>query len=166
MKFLYFLLFIFSAVTCSREVSPSVEKRESQYYDSIRGQEVYITEYLINNQSDNCYYTWLLPQPQFSGEKCITHYFFKPNGDFSLSQLINDNIIFNEGFVPVLGYSFIKLILPGQSFSYLVISEESLDEEKDIGGLIFMERKEIVESIAGPIPDRFLFSLNCVVLKM
>ena len=163
--FLFFLSFL-SIHSCQLETSPTIERRESRYYDNYSDKEFFITEYHIYNKTGHCYYTWLFSnQQKSSGEETIESYFFKPYGDFSFSQLINDNMVFRDGFEAIVGISFIKQLLPGDSFSYIIISDRFLDDDSDIQKSIIIEEKKNVETIIGSIPDMFLFPLGCIVLR-
>ena len=97
--------------------------------------------------------------------KDILRFFIRHNGDFSFLDLITDNVSFPEGFPHRLGQSFITLIKPGESFRYIVLGDEPIDEDKSFGNFIVSAPKRFVECNIVVIDDCFIYNGTCIVVK-
>lgn len=89
-------------------------------------------EYSFTNNSDEPYLTWidfgLSDKTQVSLSESVRNYFFKQKGDFSLYSLYVDNVTgFYPQNEPVIGFSFLKRIKPGEVFRYIVLGDVSND---------------------------------------
>lgn len=79
-------------------------------------------EYTLTNVSSLNYYTWVDYNASFINDdrdSSIYRYFFVIHDDLNLGTLLTDNIDF-KSLYPEIGVSFLKLIKPQESFSYIV----------------------------------------------
>lgn len=144
-----------------------IVKNTIEYYDPKTPQLISIIEYSITNTSDKDCYTWIDFKAVNTSEdiyKALKYYFYSRHGDFSLSDLLTETLVFSEPFRPVLGESFIKLIPPKHTFRYLVYNEgnTSIDIEKNI----FIVKENVFNHfVGGVINTEVLFPSDCIMLK-
>ncbi|MDD4275325.1 MAG: hypothetical protein PHG14_16560 [Desulfobacter postgatei] len=123
------LLILFNACCLGQDFKMfSVKVEDSRYY--IGNTEFNTTSIVIKNTSSKDIVFWLSDknvQNMASKEK-IKDYFFQVKGDFSLAQLMTDNIASLPS--PVLYVSFLKYLAPDESFSINVLTKGILGEEQ------------------------------------
>ena len=164
MNTLLTILLSISICTCPID-SLSIEV-ESSRYELNQGETVFITEYSLTNNTEEDYYSWVDYNEKDEGRsKDILRFFIRHNGDFSFLDLITDNVSFPEGFPHRLGQSFITLIKPGESFRYIVLGDEPIDEDKSFGNFIVSAPKRFVECNIVVIDDCFIYNGTCIVVK-
>ena len=109
------------------------------------GAEVRQRLYIIHNTSQDSYFTWVNFDDTLKGDtkKLIRRYFYSSHNDFRLFDLLMDDIVFTEVFEPTVGITFLKIIKPGETFTY--ITETDIDLAPHI---VYMKDTE-VESVIG-----------------
>lgn len=94
------------------------------------GQKIEMAKYTVVNHSKDVLYTWIdcnsLAADSSSFEES-RRYFYRPVGDFSLCQLLTDNVVFVDNFTSQINATFLKEIEPGETFSYFLTSERVND---------------------------------------
>ena len=102
------------------EVVSSVDKPET----------VYLTEYRILNDTEEPYYTWVhFDKPQH-GKKSIMWHFW---GAYKVGHPVYDGVALYEVLndipprEPIVGYSFMAKVEPGESFKYIVCGRDGTD---------------------------------------
>ncbi len=149
----------------------SVELRRLSTSYNIAEKEIVLQEYRITNNSSQCYYTWLdSNQGKDSKDSSVwlKRYLFAPKGDFSFASLMFDNVVFEGSFKPELGFSFMKRIKPGESFSYILYSStrDSLHSKSSFDSLINIESESLINSLLpGGIPEEFLYQNEQIILE-
>ncbi|MBO4615497.1 MAG: hypothetical protein J5709_10325 [Bacteroidales bacterium] len=123
----------------------------------------------IINNTDEEYITWITKNSvaDRTNDQKITDYFFhhKPHYDFSLFNLMCENIVFEGGWRPIIDYSLLKNILPGREFTYMFIkTDTNMDLYKD--RVVLLKRKDVEEFLKFEIQDYFLFPQSSIVIDM
>ena len=126
--------------------------------------EIHIIQ--IDNQTKNKYYFWVNPTPirQIAPEFLIRCYFWSiPEGyDFAFGHLITEpNIEFGDYEIK-LGYNFIKLLSPGESFRLIINDDEARDDYKN--RLVIISEKEF-QKYFDTIPDFFLYKDDHIIIR-
>lgn len=101
----------------------------------------------ITNAGEESYYTWIDFTQDYHIEECdrlARIYLCKPFGDFSLLQLLSEEMLFCSGFTPSIGKTFLKRIEPGSSFKYFVDRRICDNLEKHIFYISETDIKKIV----------------------
>lgn len=114
--------------------------QDNQVYDiSMEFSEYYLcdtkftnTSIIIKNVSCGDILFWLSDKidPNLTIEEKIKDYFFQINGDFSLFQMMTENVASFPS--PILYVSFIKYLAPKESFSLNIISKGILKKEQEM----------------------------------
>ena len=88
--------------------------------DQQNGETKLVTEYIVQNESSERVISWIdyCNCPQGDIIKKVKHYFFSPHGDFNLITLMTDNVSYTY-YQPIIGFSFLKIIEPKESFTYI-----------------------------------------------
>lgn len=132
-------------------------QKDFEYYD---GETLmHLSEYTIQNKSHENVISWIDYQHSFEVDSTnsIKLFFFRRNGDFSIANLLTEDVVFTEE-PPILGINFIVRIGPGESFKYQVLNNEDIKDH-----LFFYKESEIIDVIGGPIINNKLFYRGHVV---
>jgi len=133
------------------------------YYNGITEQPQTIDNYQITNNSGEDYLTWvsLVPTNDKSNIELIRDFFKKRKGDFSLIEMIYENLLDEQ---PIsIGYSFIKNILAGETFSYYTAKTDTnstLYQDK----IVVIKRKEVEQYLKMQIEKKYFFQLSSIFL--
>lgn len=145
----------------------TIESSTSSYRTST-GELFHLTEYVLTNHTENSYYTWIdFDKPNrssYSKEESIKRFFTKPHGDFSFLSLLTDNVHFDGGFTPEIGYSFIALIPPQKSFSYIVCTYNNNEGSMEIVPCIDYAPINWVNSNIVSIDNDFIYKCSSVII--
>jgi hypothetical protein len=95
------------------------------YFNGITEQTEIIDKYQIANNSNEDYLTWvsLVPKNDKSNIELMHDFFKKRKGDFNLIEMMYENLL--DGQPVSIGYSFIKNITVGETFSYFIAKTET-----------------------------------------
>ena len=153
MKYYYFLLVLILLSCCSTSKRCVIEHRSIEYHNLQSNKTITYVEYSITNHTKEVYYTWI--DFSYSSNDIIIaakKYFYSYIGDFNLAALLFDNVNVPD-FTPLLGISFLKEIKPGDSFYYLVRSDN--DKCKGFDKIIIFASESELKSIGiTPIVNR------------
>lgn len=123
-----------------------------------------IKKYTINNVSEEDYITWVSPKSvNDKSEQVLLHEFFlSRKGDFSFYDLITERIIPQRKSI---GFSFIKRIGPGESFSY-IISKSNNNSSFYEDRIVIIRKKNVDCFLQGfPIDEDFYYPSSIVLLS-
>lgn len=152
------------ATTVTRDHDTEVLCNTVELLDD-HGERVDFTQYTIYNDSDDCYYTWIDYNSSSDNNVDLNQsrkYFYRWFGDFSLCQLLTDNIDLGN-FLPQINVSFLAEIKPGQSFSYFI---KDKDECNVITHIFYKSRLELQEKYGVSIVNReALYKPNFVLIS-
>lgn len=159
MRLLYYIIFIclfISGCIPSKEIS--IKKKE------INPDGLYhsMTEYIISNNTDTNYYTWVDYNSYYSKDSIevnLSHYLFIFHGDYNLGALLTDNVFFNDGFYPEIGVSFLKEIGPGESFTYLVTGDIK-DRDSFKNHIYFIDESRFLTVVGSVINTEVSYKAN------
>ena len=126
MKLYYKLILIicFIMYTINTYSQIHIDTLSVEYYNNITMQNIVMEKYMITNDSEEDYLTWVSPDPiKGKTEQALMYeYFFSKKGDFCLFNIMTENILITAK--KSIGSSFIKRIRPGESFSYIISKPE------------------------------------------
>ncbi len=127
-----------------------------------------IDKYIIqidNQTEDNCYF-WVNPIPvgQTAPRLLVRRYFWSiPKGyEFSFGHIIMEPNIEFSNYHIYLGYNFIKLLSPGESFQIIIMSNSRACEYYE-ERIVMITEKEFQKHF-DKIPDFFLYKDNHIVI--
>jgi hypothetical protein len=133
------------------------------YYNGITGQLQIIDNYQITNNSNEEYLTWisLVSTNNKSNIELIRDFFKKRKGDFSWLELLYENLLEEQ---PIsIGYSFIKNITAGKTFSYIIAkSDTNSTLYKD--RIVVISKKEVEQYLKMQIAEKYFFQLSSIFL--
>lgn len=133
------------------------------YFNGITAQTQIIDNYQITNNSNEEYLTWvsLLPTNNKSNIELIHDFFKKRKGDFSLMEMINENMLDEQ---PIsIGFSFIKDIAAGETFSYF-IAKTDINSTLYQDRIAVVRRKEVEKYLKIQIEKKYFFRLTSIFL--
>ena len=106
-------------------------------------------DYTVHNDSDEPYFTFLWTGSRTDNrERDILRYFYTLHGDFCLFNLLTENMVFPEGFTPVVGKLFLKEMPPHSKFTY---SFPTVSIERNYEQYIYVEKVSYISSLIGPL---------------
>lgn len=133
------------------------------YFNGITEQNQTIDNYQITNNSNEDYLTWvsLVPTNNKSDIELIRDFFKKRKGDFSLMEMIYENLLDEQ---PIsIGYSFIKNIAIGETFSYFIAKTDAISTFYQ-DRIVVVKRKEVEEYLKMKIDKKYFFELSSIFL--
>lgn len=134
-----------------------------RYYNGITAQAQIIDNYQITNNSKEDYLTWvsLVPTNNKSSIELIRDFFKKRKGDFNLMEMIYENLLDEQ---PIsIGYSFIKNIAIGETFSYFIVKTDTSSTFYQ-DRIVVVRRKEVEEYLKMKIEKKYFFQLTSIFL--
>ncbi len=133
------------------------------YFNGITEQNQTIDNYKIINNSNEEYLTWvsLVPTSNKSNVELIRDFFKKRKGDFNLIEMINENLL-NDKSISI-GYSFIKNILSGDTFSYF-IAKTNTNSTFYQDRIVVIKKKEVEQYLNMQIERKYYFPLTSIFL--
>lgn len=134
-----------------------------RYYNGITAQAQIIDNYQITNNSNEDYLTWvsLVPTNNKSNIDLIHDFFKKRKGDFSLMEMIYEKLLDEQ---PIsIGYSFIKNIAIGETFSYFIAKTDTISTFYQ-DRIVIIKRKEVEEYLRMKIEKKYFFQLTSIFL--
>jgi hypothetical protein len=134
------------------------------YFNGLTKQVQKIDNYKITNNSKEEYLTWvsLVPIGNKSNIALIRDFFIKIKGDFNLIGMINENLL-NDNLMCEIGYTFIKNILPGEAFSYIIAKTDSNSTFYQ-DRIVIIKKKEVEMYLNMQIKKKYFSPLNSIVL--
>lgn len=160
---IYLMVFVFLTVNIDANSQIKIDTFSYSYYNGITQQYQIIDNYKISNNSNEDYYTWvsLLPAINKSNTELIHEFFKKKKGDFSFVEMIYDNLLNDQ---PInLGYSFIKNIVAGETFSYF-IAKTDLDSLVYQDRIVVISKKEVEQYLKMQIDEKYYYQLSNIFL--
>ena len=133
------------------------------YFNGITEHEQIIDSYKITNNSNDEYLTWvsLVPVNNKSNVELIRDFFKIRKGDFNLIEMMNEKLL-NERLISI-GYSFIKNIMPGETFSYFV-AKTNLSSTCYQDRIVTIKRKDVEHYLKFQIEKKNFFPLSSIFL--
>lgn len=153
-------------VVCCRlnaQTPIEIDTVSMSYINGFTYQKEILDEYRMTNHSNEEYVTWvsLKPIEDKSNRQLLREFFLEIHGDFNYIHLMGDCVLDR---MPVnTGYSFIKKIAPGETFTYIILkknSGSSFYSER----IVLMKGSELTQFLKMPLAERYFFPLSYVVL--
>lgn len=131
------------------------------YFNGITKQAQNINEIQVTNNSSEDYLTWisLVPINNKSNNDLIYDFFKKRKGDFNWIEMMYDNLLNKQS--TCIGYSFVKNIAVGKTFSYFISKSDTEFYAKRI---VIIKKKEVEECLRIQMDERCFFNLSCIFL--
>lgn len=159
--YILFLLFMFSVITLNAQNKIVVDTLSFCYLNGITQQSQAVYEYRITNNSGEDYLTWvsLVPINNKSDMELVHDYFRRRKGDFNLIEMMHENLLDKR---PIsIGYSFIKNISVGKTFSYFIDQADARFYRERI---VFLKKKEVEQYLRMQIDEKYFFDFSSIFL--
>lgn len=164
MRYLRWLFACLFAVIVSCNEQDIIKERTEYQYESYDYTKYQVIEYSITNNSSDPYLTFISYNHSDDVNKAILYYFNKPHGDFSLLNMMTDNIVYIDPLPIVVGRTFIKQIKKNECFRYAIVGP--VTENIDIGKHIITERQSHIEDLLGiKILDNMSYKESSLVIS-
>jgi hypothetical protein len=155
------LLLVVTACDPQRQIQ--IETAEVSYYNGITDKNEIIESYRITNNSDEDYLTWVSLEPinERSNIELVHDYFKKRKGDFTFLEAMFENLLDEQP--TIIGYSFVKNINPGETFSYFISQSETASnfyQER----IVLIKRKEVEQYLRMEINDKYFYESPSIIL--
>lgn len=161
--YILFLTFLFNVLTLNAQCQIRIDTISVSFINGITEKKEIIDNYRIINNSDEDYLTWvsLVPINSRTNIELIHDYFKKRKGDFNLIEMMFENLLDNQ---PVsIGYSFIKNIAAGKTFSYYIAKNETASnfyQER----IVIIKKKEVERYLKMTIDKKYFYQLSNIFL--
>lgn len=155
--------FLFCIMGLNGQCQIHIDTVSFHYYNGITAQAQIIDNYQITNNSNEDYITWvsLVPAINKSNIELIRDFFKNRKGDFNLIEMIYENLLDEQ---PInIGYSFIKNIAIGETFSYFIVKTDTNStfyQER----IVVVKRKEVEEYLKMEIQKKYFYQLSSIFL--
>lgn len=162
-NYIFFSLFLFFAMGLNAQDKIHIDTISFCYFDGITKQTQNINKYQITNNSNEDYLTWisLVPIENKSNIELIHDFFRKRKGDFSLIEMMHENLLDKQ---PIsIGYSFIKNITVGKTFSYFIAqtgAKSNLYQKR----IVLIKKREVEQYLNMQIDEKRFFNLPSIFL--
>lgn len=159
-----FLTFLFYTITLDAQCQIHIDTISVNYFNGITEKKEIIDIYQIKNNSDEDYLTWvsLVPINNRTNIKLIRDYFIKNKGDFNLIGMMNDNLLPQESMCEI-GYTFMKNISPGETFSYFV-AKNGIESKFYRERIVIIKKKEVEQYLKMIIDKKYFYQLSDIFL--
>lgn len=134
----------------------------NRYYNALTKDCQVVEEYRISNNSSEEYVTWI-SQDAISGKtpkELIHDYFQKIKGDFNLVSLFYENLLNNKQVA--IGYTFMKIIRPNESFSYFLCNDNASFYKDRI---IVFKRKVVERQIRMKLNYKYSYDNHLLIIN-
>lgn len=161
--YIFLSAFLFCTMDLNAQCQIHIDTVSFCYFNGITAQTQIIDNYQIINNSNEDYLTWvsLIPTNNKSNIELIRDFFKKRKGDFSLMEMIYENLLDEQ---PIsIGYSFIKNIAAGETFSYCIAKTDTnstLYQDR----IVIVRRKEVEKYLKMQIEKKYFFQLTSIFL--
>lgn len=152
---------MFSVIALNAQNKIVVDTLSFCYLNGITQQSQAVYEYRITNNSGEDYLTWvsLVPINNKSDMELVHDYFRRRKGDFNLIEMMHENLLDKR---PIsIGYSFIKNISVGKTFSYFIDQADARFYRERI---VFLKKKEVEQYLRMQIDEKYFFDFSSIFL--
>lgn len=161
--YIFFPLFLFCATNLNAQRQIQIDTLSFCYFNGITGQTQTISKYQITNKSNEDYLTWisLLSINKKSNSELVHDFFKKKKGDFSFIEMMFEDL--SDEHLMNAGYSFIKKIAPGKTFSYFIAQTDRKSkfyQER----IVLMKKREVEQYLRIQIDEKYFFKLPSIFL--
>lgn len=159
--YILFGLFMFSVIKLNAQHKISVDTISFCYFNGITQQPQTVYEYRITNNSSEDYLSWvsLVPINNKSNIEVVYDFFKMRKGDFNLIEMMCENLLDKR---PInIGFSFIKNIAIGKTFSYIITQTDAKFYQERI---VLLKKKEVEQYLKMQIDEKYFFKLSYIIL--
>ncbi len=163
MIYIIFSIFLFCAINLNAQCQIRIDTISFCYFNGITEQTQTIDKYQIKNNSNEEYLTWvsLIPTNNKSNIELMHDFFKRKKSDFSLIEMMYENLLDKQ---PIsIGYSFIKNITVGKTFSYFIAKTDT-EANRYQGRIVLMKKREVEQYLKTQIDEKYFFKLSSILL--
>ena len=161
--YIFLSLFLCCTAKLNAQSEIQIDTLSVNYFNGITQQIQIVDEYQITNLSDEDYLTWVAFFPKGNkSNKELVHDFFKKSKGLGPSELGFVTLMYEleplvEELPCSIGYTFIKKIPAGDSFSYFIVGTgKETDNKNTIVGSTFSYTQTDVEKESTVYNDRIV----------
>lgn len=157
------LTFLFYTIKLNAQYQIHVDSISVNYFNGITEKKEIIDKYHIINNSAEDYLTWvsLVPINNRTNIELMHDYFKKRKGDFNLIEMMCENLLENQ---PInIGYSFVKNITAGTTFSYFIVKNET-ESNFYRERIVIIKKKEVEQYLKMTIDKKYFYQLSDIFL--
>lgn len=163
MKLLKYIIFLLIGFSLNVQSQIRIDTLSYSYLDGITHKDRVIDTYRITNNSNEEYLTWIsLDSVNCKSNIDLVHdYFKKRKGDFSYMDMFYEHLLDEQ---PIsIGYSFIKNIKKGETFSYSIAKTDTNSTFYQ-DRIVVMKRKEVEEYLRDKLDEKYFFKFSQIFL--
>lgn len=154
MVYIFFSFFMFCAMNLNAQSPIEIDTVSLRYVNGFTNQHEIVDEYRMTNHSNEEYITWVSLEPtnDKSNIELVHDFFKKIKGDFSYIQAMYEELLDNRP--SITGYSFIKKIAPGETFTYFIVKtdpESNFYSER----IVLMKGSEVEQYLRLQIEEKY-----------
>ena len=145
---------MFCAMNLNAQSPIEIDTVSLRYVNGFTNQHEIVDEYRMTNHSNEEYITWVSLEPtnDKSNIELVHDFFKKIKGDFSYIQAMYEELLDNRP--SITGYSFIKKIAPGETFTYFIVKtdpESNFYSER----IVLMKGSEVEQYLRLQIEEKY-----------
>ena len=146
------LTFLFYTIKLNAQYQIHVDPISVNYFNGITEKKEIIDKYHIINNSAEDYLTWVSLVPINKRTR---------KGDFNLIEMMCENLLENQ---PInIGYSFVKNITAGTTFSYFIVKNET-ESNFYRERIVIIKKKEVEQYLKMTIDKKYFYQLSDIFL--
>ena len=154
---------MFCAMNLNAQSPIEIDTVSLRYVNGFTNHNEIVDEYRMTNHSNEEYITWVSLEPtnDKSNIELVHDFFKKIKGDFSYIQAMYEELLDNRP--SITGYSFIKKIAPGETFTYFIVKtdpESNFYSER----IVLMKGSEVEQYLRLLLEERYFFKPSSIVL--
>ena len=163
MVYIFFSFFMFCVMNLNAQSPIEIDTVSLRYVNGFTNQHEIVDEYRMTNHSNEEYITWVSLEPtnDKSNIELVHDFFKKIKCDFSYIQAMYEELLDNRP--SITGYSFIKKIVPGETFTYFIVKtdpESNFYSER----IVLMKESELTQFLKTQLEERYFFKPSNIVL--
>ena len=163
MKYIFIGAFLFCSADLHAQSYVLIDTLSLCYSNGITYQTNTINSYRITNNTNEEYLTWVSLAPTNSKSKIglIRDFFLARKGDFSFMEMMYEKLLCDQSIS--IGYSFIKKIAIGETFSYFITKSNPFSMFYQ-DRIVVIRRREVEQYLRVNIDDSCFFQPDFIVL--
>lgn len=156
---------MFFNLVLSAQCKLKIDTVSMYYFNGFIQKMQKIETYKMKNYTNEEYLTWISMSPidHKTNSELIHDYFIKRKGDFNLIEMMNEGLLKDKAIN--IGYSFIKNILPNETFSYVILKSDSntiFYQER----IVLIKKKEVELYLNMQIKRSYFYPLKNIFLTV
>ncbi len=153
-----------SLIDLNAQCAIQIDTTSFSFYNGITGRAQTMEIFKISNNSACDYFTWITLESALNKTdiELVHEYFREQKPDFDFLFMMYENLL--EEHPVSLGYSFLKNIRAGETFSYFIIKEKT-NSDFYRQRLVLIKREKVERYLRTEIDEKYCYKFPYIVLS-